>query len=345
MKTFNPIILILVFLCVLSTNLAQGRKDTTITYCDFSWNKTSKSKAQYIQKSFVLRNGTFGVERYTMSGVPVMKGAFDTKKLLTKEGYFVWYNYAGDKQKEGKFEENRETGIWQYWHPNGTISSKGEYKKGRRTGMWKNWTEEGVLMSEMEYDYDELNGSYTTWRDTVMVKSGSYLKGEKVGEWFSWFEDGAVDYEGTFDNGDRVGEWNFYHKNGTLASKETYEKGEAVEVRWWNESGEEMTYNKEELFVDPSYPEGEQAMMNFIQENINYPDEAFENGEQGIVYIGFIVEPDGSLSTIKPLRGVSKSLDDESIRVIKLMPKWEPGFDHNRILPVRYTLPIHFRLG
>jgi protein TonB len=89
--------------------------------------------------------------------------------------------------------------------------------------------------------------------------------------------------------------------------------------------------------VEPTFPGGESAMMTWIQENIEYPQLAVEMGEQGIVYVQFVVNRDGSIEKVKIMRGVSDALDDEAKRVVRKMPKWTPG--------VRYTLPIHFRLG
>lgn len=97
--------------------------------------------------------------------------------------------------------------------------------------------------------------------------------------------------------------------------------------------------------VEPTFPGGEGAMMTWIQENIEYPQIAVEMGEQGIVYVQFVVNKDGSIEQVKIMRGVSDALDDEAKRVVKKMPKWTPGEQAGKKVRVRYTLPIHFRLG
>lgn len=97
--------------------------------------------------------------------------------------------------------------------------------------------------------------------------------------------------------------------------------------------------------VEPEFPGGEGAMMQWIQENIEYPQLAVEMGEQGIVYVQFVVNKDGSIEQVKVMRGVSDSLDDEAKRVVRKMPKWKPGEQAGKKVRVRYTLPIHFRLG
>lgn len=97
--------------------------------------------------------------------------------------------------------------------------------------------------------------------------------------------------------------------------------------------------------VEPEFPGGEGAMMQWIQKNIEYPQLAVEMGEQGIVYVEFVVNKDGTIEQVKVKRGVSDALDDEAKRVVKKMPKWTPGEQAGKKVRVRYTLPIHFRLG
>lgn len=97
--------------------------------------------------------------------------------------------------------------------------------------------------------------------------------------------------------------------------------------------------------LEPTFPGGEGAMMAWIQKNIEYPQLAVEMGEQGICYIQFVVNKDGSIEQVKIMRGVSDALDSEAKRVVRRMPKWTPGEQAGKKVRVRYTLPIHFRLG
>lgn len=105
----------------------------------------------------------------------------------------------------------------------------------------------------------------------------------------------------------------------------------------------------EEIFdfaeVEPAFPGGEAAMAQWINDNIEYPTVSAEMGEQGIVYVQFVVQKDGSIKNVKVLKGVSTDLDNEAKRVVSKMPKWSPGEQAGKKVSVRYTLPIHFRLG
>ena len=94
----------------------------------------------------------------------------------------------------------------------------------------------------------------------------------------------------------------------------------------------------------PSFPGGQGALMSFLSSNIKYPVVAQENGVQGRVIVGFVVEKDGSISDVKVMRSVDPSLDREAQRVVKSMPKWKPGKQNGSAVRVKYTVPVVFRL-
>ncbi len=84
--------------------------------------------------------------------------------------------------------------------------------------------------------------------------------------------------------------------------------------------------------------------MKFVRENIKYPKIAAEKGIQGNVFVGFIVEKDGSITNIKIVRGKDPSLDEEALRVTKLMPKWKPAMQRGKPVRCILTMPIIFKL-
>ena len=94
----------------------------------------------------------------------------------------------------------------------------------------------------------------------------------------------------------------------------------------------------------PSFPGGDAARMKFLQENIKYPQMARESGIQGTVYVTFVVEPDGSVSDVRVLRGIGGGCDEEAVRVIKEMPKWNPGQQRGKPVRVQFNMPIKFTL-
>jgi len=103
----------------------------------------------------------------------------------------------------------------------------------------------------------------------------------------------------------------------------------------------EFVYIAEE---QPSFPGGIVAMMNFLANNIKYPKLAIEVGITGIVYVTFITEKDGSISNIQVIKEIGGGCDEEAVRVVRMMPKWNPGKQNGFPVRVKLTLPIKFSL-
>lgn len=91
-------------------------------------------------------------------------------------------------------------------------------------------------------------------------------------------------------------------------------------------------------------PEFDGNLNQFMNDHIQYPRMAVENGTFGTVYLSFVVELDGSIGTIKVLNPIGDGCTEEAIRVLKLMPKWKPGKNHGEPVRVWFNLPVKFRL-
>lgn len=95
--------------------------------------------------------------------------------------------------------------------------------------------------------------------------------------------------------------------------------------------------------VQAQFPGGIGEMMKFINKNKKYPKGARGSGIEGNVNLSFIVEKDGSISNIKVLKGLHPAIDAEAVRVIQIMPKWNPGQQGGRLVKSHFVIPIQFR--
>lgn len=95
-------------------------------------------------------------------------------------------------------------------------------------------------------------------------------------------------------------------------------------------------------YTYPSFPGGQEAMLQFLKENLQWPD--VEADVQGRVIVTFVVETDGSLTDLKVVRGLDPAFDKEALRIVKSMPKWIPGTENGQPICVRYSVPVTFRL-
>ena len=115
----------------------------------------------------------------------------------------------------------------------------------------------------------------------------------------------------------------------------------------WNPN-EESVYNEvneiDKVDEKPSFPGGESAMKSYLNSTLKYPIYAQENGVQGRVIVQFIIEKDGSISDVKISRSVDPSFDREALRVVKAMPKWNPGKVNGIPVRVKNEVPVVFGL-
>lgn len=96
---------------------------------------------------------------------------------------------------------------------------------------------------------------------------------------------------------------------------------------------------------EPEFPGGMEAMYKFLQDNIRYPRLALENNITGKVYVAFVVETDGSITNPKILRDIGGGCGQEAIRLVKMMPKWKPGKQRDKVVRVQYNLPVNFSIS
>ena len=101
--------------------------------------------------------------------------------------------------------------------------------------------------------------------------------------------------------------------------------------------------SQDEVDERPVFPGGDIGLMKFISSNLKYPAEALSAGIEGRVIITFVVEPDGAVSNIQVKKNPSDLLSEEAVRVMKMLPKWEPGKLDGKAVPVSYVVPVEFR--
>ena len=110
------------------------------------------------------------------------------------------------------------------------------------------------------------------------------------------------------------------------------------------EKDKDGVYSKAEHM--PEYPGGEKALSNFVENNINYPQDAVDQNTEGTVNVSFVVDEQGKV--INPVvagKSAGRGLDDEAVKVVKQMPAWKPGLVKGKPVKTRLSLPITFKLA
>ncbi len=90
---------------------------------------------------------------------------------------------------------------------------------------------------------------------------------------------------------------------------------------------------------------GIQAFYDFVQKNLEYPRQASRMGIEGVVYVQFVIEKDGSLTDVKAVKGIGGGTDEEAVRVVKSAPQWNPGKQRGRAVRSQRVIPIRFTLN
>jgi protein TonB len=96
--------------------------------------------------------------------------------------------------------------------------------------------------------------------------------------------------------------------------------------------------------TQPSFPGGEKALYEFLYDNLKYPEIAREAKIQGPVYVSFIVWNDGSVREVSILRGIGGGCDEEALRVVEMMPRWNPGLQRTMPVNVQMAMTVKFVL-
>ena len=106
----------------------------------------------------------------------------------------------------------------------------------------------------------------------------------------------------------------------------------------------EETFDMAAVEERPQFPGGEAAYFRYLSTHTRYPQLEMEQGIQGKVWVEFTIDTAGVINHVKVMRGVSPGLDLEAVRVVKAMPRWQPGKMNGKAVPVRYIMPINFSL-
>ena len=126
-----------------------------------------------------------------------------------------------------------------------------------------------------------------------------------------------------------------------------YESGDTVNGVIWTVTKPDLEEMKTYMVIEdqPEFPGGEMAMLQFMAENLVYPESCKEQKIQGRVMVTFVVAKDGSVTETEVVKSVNPEIDAEALRVVNSMPKWKPGKQNGKEVRVKMTVPVIFKLA
>lgn len=96
----------------------------------------------------------------------------------------------------------------------------------------------------------------------------------------------------------------------------------------------------------PEFPGGEEELLKFVTETVQYPEDAKAQKQEGKVFIKFVIDKEGNVRDAEIVNGTRfESLNNEALRVIKSMPQWKPGKQRGQNVNVSFVVPINFQLN
>jgi TonB family protein len=205
-----------------------------------------------------------------------------------------------------------------------------------------NWYANGQIAVEKTIDYNS-NGEFEKI-STAYDTTGNLLvtKGNGFYTYQEFYENKTLINSGNIEEGLKVGKWVGKFTDGTPFYEEEYQKGKLLNgFAFYN--NEKIEYNK--LNKQAQMKGGMKAFQNHLLTNLRYPMEAQRSRITGKVFLSFDVCTDGSLCDFKILKGVEKNLNEEALRVVKLMSgQWEPAIFRGKPVKNKFNLPISFML-
>lgn len=307
--------------------------------------------------------------------------AADDRK--SKEGKFTEY-YEDKKKKRkkavGSYHQNAKTGTWSYYAKTGYLKAEMTYIAGQLEGPTKRYFKDGTIHQKGHYKAGKKDGKWDVFHpDGFLDNEGEWKAGHKHGTWTYYYHTGQPNFVINYKEGKKHGDYSYFYKNGQLTHKKTYVENEMVSdiVQVYYENGTVAlikSYNhdskeeKEQYFdtsgkaiakddpllgsevliwleAMPEFAGGNTNLFKFLGQIIHYPFDAKVDNIEGTVYVGFIVDEMGYVQDEHVKRGVYPSINEEALRIIRAMPRWEPGLQKAKPVKVAYTLPIRFILN
>lgn len=177
---------------------------------------------------------------------------------------------------------------------------------------------------------------------TAEIPIGYPLNQRVDGRIREWYETGQLKRDYTIVNDQLDGTVLSFYKDGKPSRNQKYSNGKLIEGFCFSPDGNKRAHN--DFIIPAEYPGGMNAAMRFLSQNVKYPRAAIKKNEEGIVYVQFTIARDGSVSDVSILEGISKELDKEALRVVRMMPKWSPYIIEGEQVDYRTILPISFVL-
>jgi TonB family protein len=369
----KTVLKIICFFSFIFLSILSKSQDTITLYYNSNWEITKKEKALYLRKAEFDLN-TFkldgDVKDFTLKGTPVMSGHYISDR---REGDFIFSYPSGSIKSKGRYKDNQRIGNWEYYYENGKLrqeatffdtegvtlfsinkyfDSSGNELIQNGTGEWLNDSIEsnslenkGLCRLKGHFKDSLRTGTWKLYRieDNKLIHTEQFRKGK--------FLEASV-YEPLFDsygttnfefldkfpdiNLDRLKRMESFALDSTVFPKSLLSADVTTILR---------VVTGKNYFVKnrrAGYTYGDQNLLDFIGSNIRYPRNAIENKITGKVYVKVVIDSNGSPKEVSIYKGINKDLDEEALRVVKLIDSWLPAIKEGKPIESSISIPVLF---
>ena len=176
----------------------------------------------------------------------------------------------------------------------------------------------------------------------VLIKEGEYKRNVEEGEWKLYYENGRLMRVENYLHGNLEGNLKSYYPNTRIRREEEYKNGKLLKAACYTAKGKDTAFYAS--YQTPEYTGGLAALKKYLLDNMKYPKDALEKKIEGTVFIKFTVTDKGTIENTEVQKPVFTSLDEEALRLVKGMPKWQPGRKNDMPQKVVFNIPIPFKI-
>lgn len=171
---------------------------------------------------------------------------------------------------------------------------------------------------------------------------GNYVNDKKDGIWKYYFSGGELWYTETYAEGYKNGMLKSYYKTGEVKRVEEYKDDKLMQGKCYTRDGKDTAFYN--MFILPLFPGGEKAQHDYVIDHIIYPEQARKLGIQGIVFVSYVVNTDGSIGDVEVVKGKGAHplLDRAAVDCVKQMPAMTPGYMDGTPVKVKMAQRIKF---
>lgn len=217
-------------------------------------------------------------------------------------------------------------------------------KLTERTGEYNVYFQNGSSSLRAVFKNNMLSGPFLKWHSNGQLSDSGMMKENlKTGLWKTWYTTGQIESEGLFIEGVPDSLWHWYHDNGKPSTVELYRKNQLHDLTCFDTSGNATGSN---CRIDGApCPENALSFEEFIQNNLIYPEKAVRRKIQGDVAFEFIITKEGKLTRINFINESNELFQEEIVRLLKSVQKWDAAVSHNRKIDYLYNYSVPFYLG